>query len=56
MIISQALPSRDQEVVVVLVFDFIRLDIKAQFTIFGVNGSWEWWVTGKKGHFVSGYL
>jgi hypothetical protein len=32
------------------------LDIKAHFTIFGVNVSWEWWVNGKKGHFVSGYL
>jgi hypothetical protein len=43
-------------VVLVPAFDFIRLDIKAHFTIFGVNVSWEWWVNGKKGHFVSGYL
>jgi hypothetical protein len=32
------------------------LDIKAHFTIFSVNVSWEWWVNGKKGHSVSGYL
>ena len=37
--------------VVVPAFDFIRLDIKAHFTIFGVNVSWEWWVNGKKGSF-----
>ena len=49
------MPLQDQ-VVVVPAFDFIRLDTKAQFTIFGVNGSWDLWVTGKKGHFVSGYF
>ena len=37
--------------VVVPAFDFIRLDIKAHFTIFGVNVSWEWWVNGKKRSF-----
>ena len=36
---------------VVPAFDFIRLDTKAQFSIFGVNVSWDWWVTGKKGSF-----
>ena len=40
-------PPQDQ-VVVFPVFDFIRLDTKAHFTIFGVNVSWDWWVNNGK--------